>query len=117
MRFAKIIGSTWVLDTLLNVQWSTTLTPMLWQDAMNYAANNGARLPTVEELSDLVDYSKYDPSIDKDFFPDTLHDWYWTGTERNNKKEDAYAISFVGGCVVGHGKEGVYSFRMVKDIE
>jgi hypothetical protein len=39
------------------------------------------RLPTVQELLSLVDYTKCDPAIDTDFFRNVDTDsWYWTST-------------------------------------
>nr|BBJ03774.1 hypothetical protein YBY_16220 [Marinobacter nauticus] len=38
------------------------------------------RLPTIEELRELIDYTKLRPAIDTEAFPDTESDWYWTST-------------------------------------
>ncbi len=54
-----------------------------WQDAITYcdaltlAGHDDWRLPTVEELGRIVDYSKHDPAINK-VFTATSSAGYWS---------------------------------------
>lgn len=38
------------------------------------------RLPTTEELRSIVDYGKTNPTIDTDFFPNTVASFYWSAS-------------------------------------
>ncbi len=46
------------------------------------------RLPTPKELRSITDRSKYNPAIDRVFFPSTVSDHYWSST---TYADDAYA--------------------------
>ncbi|MEZ5452133.1 MAG: DUF1566 domain-containing protein [Thiothrix sp.] len=48
------------------------------------------RMPTLGELQSIVDLSRYDPTIDTTYFPNTVSSWYWSGTP-----------SFCPVCLVG----------------
>lgn len=47
---------------------------------LKYAGKDGWRLPTVEELRSIVDYSRYNPAWDTNVFGGKFDDWYWTST-------------------------------------
>lgn len=58
------------------------------------------RLPQRWELRSLVDYSKagsHRPTIDEDFFPNTLAKWYWSATPFAMDKDFAWGVSFYDG--------------------
>lgn len=38
------------------------------------------RLPTIQELLSLVDYTRHEPAINKEFFPNCKSSWYRTST-------------------------------------
>jgi hypothetical protein len=40
------------------------------------------RLPNMNELQSMLDYSKNNPTIDADAFPDETWEWYWSSTTR-----------------------------------
>jgi Leucine-rich repeat (LRR) protein len=53
------------------------------------------RLPTVDELQGLVDYSEaYSPIIDRTWFPNTQQPWYWTGTGYANDSNYVWVVYF-----------------------
>ena len=66
-----------------------------WNNLVN-AANSGNglcgftdwRVPDIEELRSIVDYSRTNPSIDINYFPNTGSDWYWSASP------DAYGSSY-----------------------
>lgn len=56
------------------------------------------RLPTMRELLTLVDYSRHDPAIDTELFPNCKSDWYWTSTPYAPDSGYAWFVSFDDGC-------------------
>lgn len=86
------------------LEWTETLlggkdVPLEEAEAAVAALGDGWRLPTVTELQSLVDYSRTDPAIDTEKFPDTKSDWYWTGTECAWKKHARWVVNFYYGYV------------------
>jgi hypothetical protein len=67
--------------------------------SLNFAGSNKWRLPTVEELSELVDYTRDDPAINKDIFPDTKNYYYWTSTPSFWNKDAFWYVWFSDGIV------------------
>jgi hypothetical protein len=82
---------------------------MPWKQAieackrLNYAGHKDWRLPTVEELRELVDYTRGaksgEPAIDTAIFPDTKCNWYWTITEVAWDADGAWVVNFSYGSV------------------
>lgn len=113
-RFKKLSDG-WILDKALGIEWGpTTSSRMNWDLAKKHAAEQGGRLPTVQELRSLVDYERHEPAINTDFFGDTKNDWYWTSTETAWNKDAAWCVDFDGGSVDGFGKGNVGFVRPVR---
>ena len=97
-----------------------------WQEAqdvfiaaLNTAAFGGHidwRLPTVKELSTLVDSSISfpGPSINTTFFPNTVSSHYWSSTTYAYDPSYAWLVHFLVGTVYGHGKSYGYYVRAVR---
>ena len=49
-------------------------------EKLNHASRSDWRLPSIQELQSLVDYSKSSPSIDHSFFPNTASSGYWSSS-------------------------------------
>lgn len=94
-----------------------------WQDAidackdLNFAKHKDWRLPTVEELSSIVDYSRGaksgEPAIDP-IFKDTKCSWYWTITPVAWGSGSAWIVGFDYGYVSNRSKDGSYYVRPVR---
>jgi hypothetical protein len=66
-------------------------------NAMNRAHFGGYsdwRLPTIKELAYLADTSRTNPSINTDFFPDTVSSWYWSSSTSANYPYHAWGVGF-----------------------
>jgi hypothetical protein len=100
-------GCSLVIDTLEQLTWTHTVA----SERLNYAAAEAAiaklnadqhgghtdwRLPTVQELSGLVDYSRHEPAIDTALFPDTKPSAYWTSTPAAWAPAEAVWIVYFG---------------------
>jgi hypothetical protein len=90
-------------------------------DSLNGAKLGGFsdwRLPTIGELLSLVDYTKFNPAIDTDFFLKVDTDsWYWTGTPAAYSPEAcAWIVNFYGGNS-GWGYRGIrFYVRAVRSL-
>jgi len=81
----------------------------VWQTAVNdcsdlYLANKDDwRLPSIYELTSIVDFSETDPSIDSDAFPNTPSSAVWSSTDVENPEEigwvAAWGIKFSSGWI------------------
>jgi uncharacterized protein DUF1566 len=120
-------GDGTVTDTLLSLMWSKAT---LCEEEVNHAdaeklcseltlaGHTDWRLPTVDELSALADRSRYNPAIDKDAFPDTQSDWYWTSTSTAWSSDCAWIVVFgFGGVGYGLRRDSGNAFvRAVRSV-
>ena len=104
--YDKATGLEWVADpSEIGGVWGTPGTPatMDWYEALtnckelNYAGHNDWRLPNTKELETLIDYSKKDPSIDGNKFPNTQNGNYWSGSITNHGCDNQYDPNFGNG--------------------
>lgn len=128
-------GDGTITDTKNNLIWvknphmdlsDTFKKYMTWQQALDackaldFAGHSDWRLPTVEELRELVDYAKGvgdDPAVDKTFFPDTKTSWYWTSTTCAWVSGCAWIVYFYYGGVSFSGKGSNVYVRPVRRSE
>lgn len=86
-------------------------------DALNNARFGGVsawRLPTVKELSTIVNSGKQYPAIHVSYFPHTVSDNYWTSTADVTNRNYAWLVNFDTGLVpYGFNKTDSYYVRAV----
>ncbi len=72
-----------------------------WKGAIEYCNGlsldgGGWRLPNKNELLSIVDYTRFNPSINIDTFKKTAWGYYWSSTTISGRRTTAWAIRFDG---------------------
>ena len=114
-------GNGTVTDTKTGLMWQqATSSNMLWDGALQYcedltlASHDDLRLPTIQELQSIVDYSRHNPAIDTAYFPGTLPSWYWSSTTYAYDSSYAWCAYFYDGYVSSCGKGNYLDVRAVR---
>ena len=130
-----------VTDTSTGLMWQQATAPggYTWQQALFYCENlilnndgewtsgtanaSGARyddwrLPNINELHSIIDFTRCYPSIDTEYFPNTQSSYYWTSTTWADYPYLAWNPSFNVGAYPGdHHKASYYDYvRAVRGI-
>jgi len=112
-----------ILDTATNLTWQrdgTLSGSRAFQGASDYCAGlavagGGWRVPSITELSSLVDRSLGGPMIDNSAFPKTINNWYWSSTTDANNAANAWTVQFSLGNNYANPKSDPYGVvRCVK---
>lgn len=75
---------------------------------------NDWRLPNINELLSIVNYSTYSPSINTTYFPATVSNGYWTSTTYAYDTSNAWNVYFYFGSTYGDNKTSSYRVRCVR---
>lgn len=88
-------------------------------EKLSYAGfNSGWRMPTVEELRSIVDYTRSDPAWDTNVFGGKHDDLYWTSTPRTwNPTGSAWVVCSYLGTVSNFDKDGHNYVRPVRSSQ
>ena len=118
-------GDGTVSDLTTGLMWQKeSVQGISWQDGLAYCSGlhlggySDWRLPDVNELISLVDYSKASPSIDEQYFTNTAFH-YWSSTTYPTDPANAYHVCFLRGRTEVHDKSDQGSLshlRAVRDI-
>ena len=91
-----------------------------WQDALQLANTETTadyddwRLPNKNELSSIVAYDRYSPSINTVAFPNTESTIYWSSSPNASDSGDAWLVYFGNGGVNGDSRYGNGRVRLVR---
>ena len=116
-------GDGTVTDTLTGLIWQqkSSSSTYSWEQALvyceglNLAGYTDWRIPTIKELTSLVDYSRRAPAIDTTFFPDTkATQLYWSSTTYFNYTYGAWYVNFNTGNSIHCNKDNDNYVRAVR---
>ncbi|MCD4718777.1 MAG: DUF1566 domain-containing protein [Desulfobacula sp.] len=95
--------------------WYNTVNFIAAVNNGNFGGFSGWRMPTVKELSTIVNSEIYNPAINKVFFPYTVSSDYWSSTTYANNSGHAWLVYFGRGGVGSHyPKSSSYYVRAVR---
>jgi len=114
-------GDGTVTDITTGLMWEQTETrTMTWEKALAYSEDldlagfRDWRLPTIRELSRLVDDSRREPSIDTAYFPGCRPSIYWSSTTHDLYQGFAWYVRFDDGLMQAGHKGRRYYVRAVR---
>jgi hypothetical protein len=108
-------------ETGAQLEWSPTLgngQRMSYAEAEKAVAalGDGWRLPSIQELLSIVDYTRCDPAIDTARFPDTKSGAYWTCTPCAWAPRAAWVVGFLSGYAYDYLRGDVAFVRAVRSL-
>ena len=114
-------GDGTVTNTKTGLMWQKDTAPGTynWQHALTYCENlplagyNDWRLPNRNELQSIVDYDRYNPSIDP-IFSNTVSSFYWSSTTYATTPNYAWIVRFSYGYVYDSDKSSNHYVRAVR---
>lgn len=108
-----------VLDNQTGLMWMQSPLERLftWKEACEIKHSFGGfddwRLPTIEELISIIDYSKRNPSIDEVFwFVDKKY--FWSSSPKVGNANYAWFVSFNYGYVYDGNRSSAFPVRLVR---
>ncbi|WP_437972457.1 DUF1566 domain-containing protein [Sorangium sp. So ce260] len=103
-------GEDWVLDRLTGLVWQrqASLTRFIWSGALEHceeltlAGKSDWRLPNAKELLSIIDDRLSGPAIDREAFPGTPSDVFWSSTPAIGSADKAVLVNFSNGTSQDH---------------
>ncbi len=98
---------------------SATSEKVTYEEAEKFCENlkagkyNNWRMPTLQELSSIVDYTKYNPAI-LDGFSSGGSVYYWSSTPYIGDSDKVWGINFKTGATDANGKNYTRHIRCVR---
>ncbi len=136
MRILLLIAITLSMATAETTMIKDPTTNLIWEDtphsdenkvthseAKKYCSNlklsdvSGWRLPTVNELISIVDYTRYAPAILKEFSHTSINSLYWTSTPYHRAKNKFWGVDFKDGATDNASKNYNRYVRCVRVSE
>lgn len=81
---------------------------------IGFGGSHDWRLPNLQELRTIVDYSGAVPAVDQDSFPHCRPGFYWSGNSYASDRDLQWGIYFAIGCAICYSKKNRYFVRLVR---
>ncbi len=95
------------LDDEIEQGWEAAVA---YCQGLSWGEKSDWRLPTVNELSSVINLGAHDPSVHAAFFPETPPAWHWSSSESATDETRAFYVSFEAGAAGHHDKDiGMYA--------
>jgi hypothetical protein len=113
----KTVSEDPLMDTTANC--TDTKGTGTWENALkacenlNHGGRTDWRLPNINELKSIADYSKYNPAINTVYFPGTASSNYWSSTTFVSYTGSAWYVVFYYGNTDHFSKTSNYYVRCV----
>lgn len=106
------VGQAWSGDTCVGESELMT-----WQEALAFAnAQDGWRLPNVQELASIVEHCRSEPAINRNVFPETRPAGHWSSSPTATSFNSGIrTVQFFGGFGQGTGGSNPAAARLVRD--
>lgn len=118
-----------VFDTRTKLMWQDDFPSKdsakvkTWQNAITTCENltidtySDWRLPSIDELNTIADYTQYNPAISSEFKYTALNK-YWSSTTYTpiTGNINAWGIDFVTSSIINANKSTEYNVRCVRDL-
>jgi hypothetical protein len=117
-----INGDRTITDIASGMMWEleTKNTKQTWKNAMDYCENASTamytdwRLPEQKEIRTIVNFTRYLPAMNIDFFHDTMSAFYWSSTSDASYTGRAWGVYFYYGSGNLNAKDSSYYVRAVR---
>lgn len=104
------------LDVPDRMNWNEAdFTIMQLNDQGGYAGFRDWRLPTLEELSSLVESKCYEPAINSAIFPNTPNIGFWSITPDKGSRNGAWLVYFLNGSRYLGNQDYEWAVRAVRN--
>ena len=77
---------------------------------------NNWRVPTIGELSDLMNFGTNSPAIDTNYFPNTLISMFWSSLPDSGSEDTALIMGFYAGHGISALRSSNNSVRLVRSL-
>jgi len=111
-------GDGTVTDNVTGLMWQQAVpaTKYAWADAVAYcptltlAGQSDWRLPSIVELSSIMDLGQSSPTINPTYFPSTPSDYFWSASPSLSlSSSGAWVVRFEDGCTGHYDVSGSYN--------
>jgi hypothetical protein len=118
-------GNGTVTDTGTGLMWQQhEQADKSWNNALSYCEgltlgnHSDWRLPNIREHESVIDDARYDPAIDKSFFPNAYSSYYLSSSTFAGNPGHAWLVSLYDGGIYNFlGKDSIYYVRCVRGGE
>ena len=97
-----------------SISWYTLSDALMFCEGLILGGRSDWRLPNINELMSIIDFTRDNPSIDSSIFPNTIATMtWWSSTTQAHNTSRMWIIQFNNGNLTFSSKEGQNKVRCV----